>query len=207
MVVATMLHAQNGQHLINQGQVEGTFYVFRRGQAEVVLDEDNGNVLDTITAGDGVGELGLLLGTKRTVTVRCTGPCEVFAITRESYETAVALLPEAARGGDLVLIMKQFWKLATGKGGTGADYVDYKVYLAISTRISKTLSRAADVEEYNEDEVLATAQDDWTTDCKRWDIKVTDTMDMPMFMCVFVAPSRLMPRIDMHEFVAITGVV
>ena len=87
--------------------------MFRRGQAEVVLDEDNDNVLDTIKVGDGVGELGLLLGTKRTVTVRCTGPCEVFAITRESYETAVALLPEAARGGDLVLIMKKFWTLAT----------------------------------------------------------------------------------------------
>lgn len=168
--------------------MEGTFYVFRRGKAEVILEHDEDPELAEthvcfLGPGDGVGELGLLLKTKRTATVRALGPCEVFAISPKGYQTAVELLPKAARRGELVTTMNKLWALVTGPGGSNRPTVDYKVYLELSTSLSKTLTRAADMEDYDEDQVWATAQDDWAADCKRWNLKVTDTMDKPTFMC------------------------
>ena len=32
-----------------------------------------------------LGELGLLFGFKRNATIKCTGPCEVFSISRAGY--------------------------------------------------------------------------------------------------------------------------
>lgn len=173
-----------GQNVMTEGALESTFCVLRRGKAEVLKLNDDGEeeVLDMVMPGHGVGELGLVFGMKRVATVRCTGPCEWFIVTRASYETAIALLPTGARSGGLATIMKKFWALVTGPDGTNSDVVDYKAYLKLATRISKTLTAASDMADYDDDEILATAQEDWAADCKRWNIKVTDTLDMPMFL-------------------------
>ena len=60
---------------------------------------------------------------KRVATVRCTGPCEWFVVTRASYENTVALLPIGARTGGLAAIMRKFWNLVTGPDGTNAEVV------------------------------------------------------------------------------------
>ena len=68
-----------GQNLMTQDELDDTFFVIRRGRAEVIVD---GVVVDTVGMGAGLGEMSLLFGTRRSATVKCVGPCEVIVLDR-----------------------------------------------------------------------------------------------------------------------------
>ena len=53
----------------------------------------------------GFGEIALVLNTKRTATIKCLTPCEVYSLERAAYETVLSLLPEEQRLG------LSFWDL------------------------------------------------------------------------------------------------
>jgi CRP-like cAMP-binding protein len=102
--------------------------------------------------GMGFGEIGLLLNTKRTATIKCVTPCEVYVLERADYETAISMLPREQRLGPLVLALGKIWELMTGPDGSRRESVDYKTYLKAHIRTSKTLTANSDVEDFDEDE-------------------------------------------------------
>ena len=167
-----------GQHLTTQGRAEDTFFVLRRGVCEVLVD---GESVGKLHAGDPMGEIALMYGTRRSMTVRATGPCEVFSVNRAAYETAVSILPADKRISPLLKFMELFWLLISGPDGSNRSEVDYKAYLKYHLRVSKTLTDAAEEDEYDEDEQREMALEDWEEDTKRFGLKPTGSLTQPMF--------------------------
>ena len=65
--------------------------------------------IDDISAGTGFGEVSLLFDTRRNATVRAVGPCEIIALDRASYHTAISVLPDDKRIGKLERVLRRFW--------------------------------------------------------------------------------------------------
>ena len=168
----------SGQNVITQGMLEDTFFVIRRGKADVLVDDV---VVGSIGAGVPLGELALMYGARRSATVRCRGPCEVFYLDRAAYDSGISILPQAAKQGPLVKIMQRYWDLVSGPGGSKRPEVDYAVYLQYHTRITKTLTNAADMDDYSDDEARGIAQEDWGEDTKRYGVKLSGCLTLPMF--------------------------
>lgn len=175
-----------GQNIITEGEIDSRYYVLRRGRVDVIISDqskrdENGEPLEIKVAsmdwGMGFGEIGLLLATKRTATIRASTPCEVFCLDRPGYETVLALLPEDQRIGAMAKAMNNFWQLMTGPDGSRRESVDYKTYLKSHVRTSKTLMTNSDMEEFDEAEERAVAQSDWQEDCARYHMKVTDSLN------------------------------
>lgn len=175
-----------GQNIITEGEVDSRYYVLRRGRVDVIISDPSkrdecGEPLEVKVAsmdwGMGFGEIGLLLATKRTATIRATTPCEVFCLDRAGYETVLALLPEDQRLGPMAKAMNDFWKLMTGPDGSRRECVDFKTYLKSHVRTSKTLMTNSDMDEFDEAEERAVAQSDWEEDCARYHMKVTGSLN------------------------------
>ena len=168
-----------GQNITTQGETDGRYFVLRRGRVEVHID--GVGKVGQMEWGQGFGEIGLLLNTKRTATIKCATPCEVYVLERADYETVLSFLPREQRFGPLVLALDKFWQLMTGPDGSKRESVDYKTYLKSHIRTSKTLTAHADVEDFDEDEERAVAQHDWAEDCARYGLKVTECLSKAQY--------------------------
>ena len=166
------------QHIITQGEDDANYYVLRRGKVEVHIKGPG--VVGTLEWGMGFGEVALVLGTKRTATIRCITPCEVYKLTRAQYESEVAAMDEETRSGDLQKLIGQFWALCTGPDGSRRPEVDFSVYLKLHIRVSKTLTE--DEEDYDEDEERDCARTDWSEDMERYGLQMTDSQDQGTFV-------------------------
>jgi cAMP-dependent protein kinase regulator len=76
-----------GDEPIVQGEPGDAFYALASGHADVVRD---GTLLDTVGAGDYVGEAALLNDAPRNATVTATTPVRAFRLDREGFEQVVA---------------------------------------------------------------------------------------------------------------------
>ena len=83
--------------------------------------------------------------------------------------------------GPLVVALDKFWELMTGPDGSRRESVDYKAYLKSHVRTSKTLTSNSDLEDFDEDEERAVAQSDWSEDCARYGLKVTESLDKAQY--------------------------
>ena len=180
--IVQMCSRQNyftGQNITTQDETDGRYFVLRRGRVEVHID--GVGKVGQMEWGMGFGEIGLLLNTKRTATIKCATPCEVYVLERADYETVISMLPREQRLGPLVLALDKFWELMTGPDGSRRESVDYKTYLKSHIRTSKTLTAHADVEDFDEDEERAVAQNDWAEDCARYGLKVTECLSKAQY--------------------------
>ena len=169
----------SGQSIITQGEQDGAFYIMRRGRVDVIIDDNRTGQMDY---GSGFGEIGLLLNIKRTATVQCVTPCEIFALERADYDTLLASLPHEERVGPLQSALDKFWALMTNPhDGSRRPSVDYSTYLKAHIRMSKTLTANSAVEAFDEDEERAVAQDDWAEDCERYHLKVTESLNKSQY--------------------------
>ena len=168
----------SGQNIILQGDIDSQYYVLRRGRVEVLVDDAR---VATLEWGMAFGEIGLLLNTKRTATVSAITPCEVYVLDRAGYETVLSLLPEDQRVGPLAKALNNFWALMTGPDGSQRQSVDFKTYLKAHVRTSKTLTSNSDLDEFDEDEEREVAQSDWSEDCERYGMKVTESLNREQY--------------------------
>lgn len=135
-----------GQNIISQGESDANYYVLRRGKVEV--DVLGRGVVGFLQWGMGFGEVALVLGTKRTASIRCLTPCEVYRLTRAQYESELATMDELEQSGELQGVINKFYQLCTGPDGSRRPVVDFAVYLKLHVRVSKTLT--SDVEDFDE---------------------------------------------------------
>eukprot|EP01043_Picozoa_sp_COSAG02_P024092 COSAG02_NODE_1306_length_13342_cov_5.305822_3_plen_1617_part_00 len=168
-----------GQNVITQDESDGRYFVLRRGVVEIHID--GVGKVGQMEWGMGFGEIGLLLNTKRTATIKCATPCELYVLERADYETVVSMLPREQRLGPLVLALDKFWELMTGPDGSRRESVDYKTYLKAHIRTLKTLTANSDVEDFDEDEERFVAQSDWSEDCARYGLKVTESLSKEQY--------------------------
>src|SRR5262249_28552679 len=73
--------------LFSQGDVGETFYVIEHGSLAVEID---GKHVRTLTVGDHLGELALLLDEPRSASVHARTRARLFAIDRPMFDTMVA---------------------------------------------------------------------------------------------------------------------
>ena len=168
-----------GQRVITQGDTDGNYFVLRRGVVDVSVD--GVGKVGQMEWGMGFGEIGLLLNTKRTATITCASPCELYVLERADYETVISMLPTNEQLGPLVMALDSFWELMTGPDGSRRESVDYKSYLKAHVRTSKTLTANSDVEDFDESEERAVAQSDWSEDCARYGLKPIDCLSKAQY--------------------------
>jgi CRP/FNR family cyclic AMP-dependent transcriptional regulator len=82
-----------GAELTQEGVVGHRFHLLLDGGATVLR---GGAPVDTVRAGDFVGEIALLGGGRYTATVRCTEPTRCLTIEREPFWSLLEANPEIA---------------------------------------------------------------------------------------------------------------
>ena len=82
-----------GEELFAEGSPADSLYVVRTGRLQVIRD---GQVVDEVTRGGVVGELGLLTGAPRAATVRARRDSELVRVSRASFTKAVNANARAA---------------------------------------------------------------------------------------------------------------
>ncbi len=87
-----------GAALTVQGEASDDLLFLERGQASVLVSFDGGPEVRVRQFGPGtmIGEIGFLLGSPRTATVRALTECEVRTLTRAALQRLEAERPEAA---------------------------------------------------------------------------------------------------------------
>ena len=75
-----------GQKLVSRGAPSPCLYVILAGTADV---ERDGELLDRVTTGDIIGELGLLLDEPRNADVVATSPLEVLSLDQAGLRRAL----------------------------------------------------------------------------------------------------------------------
>jgi len=82
-----------GSWVVHTGESGTEIYFVTSGHMEIVSIEDE-RVYGTLTGGDYFGDLSLLLGEKRTASVRAVTFCEAFTLGREDFNTIKSEYPE-----------------------------------------------------------------------------------------------------------------
>eukprot|EP00457_Paulinella_chromatophora_P002581 gb/GEZN01002586.1/.p1 GENE.gb/GEZN01002586.1/~~gb/GEZN01002586.1/.p1 ORF type:complete len:661 (+),score=85.48 gb/GEZN01002586.1/:123-2105(+) len=92
--VATVLKFQKiapSTNIIRQGDLGQEMYFILSGSVDVIV---NGRVVKALKEGSFVGEVSLLFGDVRTATVRTKAPCEVYVLSRISFDEILEQYPK-----------------------------------------------------------------------------------------------------------------
>jgi CRP-like cAMP-binding protein len=90
---ATVTEHDSGSLLAEQGVMGYRFHLLLEGEAQA---ERRGTVVGTVSAGEFVGEIGLLGGGAATATVRCTRPTRCLTLRREQFWEVLEAQPAIA---------------------------------------------------------------------------------------------------------------
>lgn len=80
--------------IIRRGDIAGEMYLICRGEVEVL--DVNGKVLKTLKDGDFFGEIGLLMPTPRTATVKAKTLCDLFVLDKSDFSRILQDYPQFA---------------------------------------------------------------------------------------------------------------
>jgi glucose-6-phosphate 1-dehydrogenase len=83
-----------GETIINRGDIASEMYLICRGEVEVI--DVHGKVIRTLKDGDFFGEIGLLMTTPRTATVRAKTLCDLFVLEKTAFGRILRDYPQFA---------------------------------------------------------------------------------------------------------------
>ena len=104
--------------MFEAGDVGDRFYVIASGTVDV-LDETT--VVRTMGPGEGFGEIALMGGTTRTMTVRAADPVELYAISAGEFLSAITSIGESRSAADAA--RSAYLSYAPGVAGDDRDEV------------------------------------------------------------------------------------
>jgi CRP/FNR family cyclic AMP-dependent transcriptional regulator len=81
--IAEEMDAPAGKPLTHEGRHEGYFFIIASGTVRI---ERDGQTINTIRAGDFLGEIALLDGGPRTATATTESPCQLIVMTHQRFE-------------------------------------------------------------------------------------------------------------------------
>jgi thioredoxin reductase (NADPH) len=82
-----------GDVLYHAGESRGDFYVLIEGEVELVRDDESQQLVVIYTAGQFIGELGLLTGQRTFLTARCSRDGIALVIAQDSFRRLMATKP------------------------------------------------------------------------------------------------------------------
>ncbi|HSB09367.1 MAG TPA: FAD-dependent oxidoreductase [Blastocatellia bacterium] len=91
----TQEHFEPGEEVFHQGDIGDRIYIIVSGEAEVV--QENGELevlLARLGAGEYFGEMALLKRSTRSATVRCCAPMNTLSLPKREFSMLAAYLPE-----------------------------------------------------------------------------------------------------------------
>jgi glucose-6-phosphate 1-dehydrogenase len=97
-----------GEVIIQHGEMGGEMYILCRGQVEVL--DPAGKRMNTLSEGSFFGEMGLLLATPRTATVKALTECDLFVLDKDEFLRFLSDQPAfAAKVGE---VARQRYRIA-----------------------------------------------------------------------------------------------
>ncbi len=90
--IADEIDVPAGTALTHEGRHEGYFFVIVSGSVRI---ERSGRTINTIGAGDFLGEIALLDGGPRTATATTESPCRLLSMTHERFHELLETSPSA----------------------------------------------------------------------------------------------------------------
>jgi len=81
-----------GDAICTHGDIGDSMYFINKGTVEVV-SKDGNQVYATIRDGDFFGEIALLLKQPRNATIRAVGYCDLYSLSKESFDKVIADFP------------------------------------------------------------------------------------------------------------------
>lgn len=97
-----------GEAIIESGAIAREMYLISHGEVEVL--DTNGQRVATLGAGDFFGEIGLLVSTTRTATVKATTHCDLFVLEQEDFFRIMRNHPHLAES--MIRTAKERYKVA-----------------------------------------------------------------------------------------------
>lgn len=86
-----------GDAVFEAGDLGDRFYVIATGTVDVL---DAGTLVRTMGPGEGFGEIALMGGTTRTMTVRAAEPVELYAISAGEFLSAITSIGDSRSAAD-----------------------------------------------------------------------------------------------------------
>ena len=83
-----------GDYIIRQGEYGDSMYFLSSGEIEVIID---GRLVVTHSSGTFFGEGSLITNEKRNASIRTTTYCDVYRLSRHSFEDLRAKYPDFDR--------------------------------------------------------------------------------------------------------------
>lgn len=100
--------AEAGETIIRIGDIAKEMYLISRGQVEVV--DKAGKVIRTLKDGDFFGEVGLLMSTPRTATIKALTQCDLFVLKKADFSRILRDHPQFAE--TMITVAKERYDLA-----------------------------------------------------------------------------------------------
>lgn len=112
VIMALHAHAvAPGETIITKGDIAGEMYVICRGDVEIL--DGAGSVTGNLSDGECFGEVGLLMATTRTATVRAKTQCDLFVLTKSDFCRILRDYPQFAEG--IRVLAKERYDLAVSR--------------------------------------------------------------------------------------------
>ncbi len=92
-----------GGMIVKGGEYGDELYLFSRGKAIIVTDEDNESHGE-LSDGDYFGNISLLLGERRTASVKAISYCEFLLLTKAKFDQIKKECPEFKRSVEKSII-------------------------------------------------------------------------------------------------------
>jgi glucose-6-phosphate 1-dehydrogenase len=86
--------AEAGEVIIERGDIAKEMYLLCRGEVELL--DAQGNVLKILREGDFFGEVGILMSTPRTATIRARTLCDLFVLQKSDFARILKNHPQFA---------------------------------------------------------------------------------------------------------------
>jgi hypothetical protein len=83
-----------GVFIVRAGELGKAIYFVSQGKAAILSEEGREEEFGTLEAGDYFGELTLILGERRTASVKAVSYCELFILSRKDFERIKDEYPE-----------------------------------------------------------------------------------------------------------------
>lgn len=109
-----------GEYIYKRGDKGETFYIIAAGKVELIIEKQDGTaaVAGQVSTGGHFGEVSLLTGHSRSLTVRALTRVRLFSFDREKFESVVLANPLLHRALDKTLAERL---VAASGGGHDAD--------------------------------------------------------------------------------------
>jgi Ion transport protein/Cyclic nucleotide-binding domain len=81
-----------GSHVVREGDVGKQIFFISKGRTKIIKEPDQN--IDVLQNGDYFGHMSILLGERRTASVVATTYCEIFELSKRSYDEVAQRHPE-----------------------------------------------------------------------------------------------------------------